>query len=167
MTTNLQVYAITQDDGTRRVVASSAKLRAATLLGVSSYILATHGEVTNKADECKRALSDPGAVWARAAGAKTWVKTQDSAADKALPKRGGKRAGAGQPRIASGPAIQRGFRMDNENYARFMELGSVKFLRKVIAADLDLTDQEWAAFEEMGGAAWLREQIAAFSKAQD
>lgn len=167
MTQELKVYAITEDDGTRCVVASAAKARAAKLLGISQYRLSVHGEITTKPGECERALSDPGAVWMLPKGAlQLWVKAKDSTHDKKLPTRGGKRAGAGQPRLSEGTATQRGFRMDDENYALFMARGGAKFMRKVLASGIDLSDEEWTAFNDLGGGTWLREQIAAFINAQ-
>ncbi|CRN71090.1 hypothetical protein PAERUG_P40_Scotland_4_VIM_2_09_12_04237 [Pseudomonas aeruginosa] len=161
MAKELKVFALNQGDGTRRIVASPTKSRAATLLGVKGYYLDTHGGPTEDAEEKELALSDPGAVWAMRPNGKKWTKVADSKKAEALPSHGGKRPGAGKPLIGPGPSKQRGFRMDDENYARFMKLGGTKFLRKVVASGLDLTSKEWADLEKLGGVAWLRKQMAA------
>lgn len=158
MAKELKVFTLNQVDGTRRIVASPTKARAATLLGVKGYFLDTHGGITEAAEEVDLALSDPGAVWAMKPNGKKWSKVADSKKADALPSHGGKRPGAGKPLLGSGPSTPRGFRMDDENYDRFMELGGASFLRKVLASGL--TSKELADLEALGGMAWLRKQMA-------
>lgn len=158
------VHAFNDQDGTRKLVAHPTKAGAAQLLGISTYLLATHGEVTEVPSEVEAALSAPGAVWARQPGEKSWIAISDSSKSQLLPKQGGKRPGSGQPRLAAKLSRPRSISLDDDTHAQFMALGGTKFLRKTIAASLDLTDQEWEELAKRGGAEWIRMQLSTAAK---
>lgn len=160
MTNKLKVYAYSQPDGTRQLVAFSSKAGAAALLGVTPYLLSIHGEVSQQADEVATALSEPGAVWARQPGGESWSIVSDAGKAQLIPRHGGKRAGAGQPRLAPKVSRPRSISLDDDTHAAFMALGGTKYLRRVIAANLDLADQEWEELSRRGGAEWLKELLS-------
>ncbi|MDU4254506.1 hypothetical protein [Pseudomonas sp.] len=164
MSKELTVYAIELAEGSRRIVACPTKSKAARLLGITAYLLDTHGSTSRSTEEVELALSDPGAVWAKYEEAEKWVKVSTSRKADALPSHGGARAGAGHPGVGTGPAKQRGLALDDANYALYKERGGVMFLRQVLASGLDLNAQEWADLEQLGGVAWLRQQMAAGMK---
>lgn len=166
MTGKLTVYAYKMPDGARHILAFPTRSGAAPLLGVSVYLLATHGEVTDDAAEVAKALSDPGVVWSYPPGASEWVMVSDAGKEQLSQPRGGKRAGAGQPRIAATPARARCISLDDESHAVFMALGGTRFLRKALAAELDLTDVEWAELNERGGGRWIKQALEQARTAQ-
>lgn len=160
MTNKLKVYAYSQPDGARQLVAFSSKSGAAALLGVTTYLLATHGEVSQQADEVAVALSDPGAVWERQPGGESWSVVSDAGKAQLIPRHGGKRAGAGQPRLAPKVSRPRSISLDDDTHAAFMALGGSKYLRRVIAANLNLTNKEWDELARRGGVRWLKELLS-------
>lgn len=161
MSKQLSVYAYDTPDGARKLVAFSSRAGAAVLFGVSIYLLTTHGGVTEKDDEVAVALSDPGAVWMRKPGGTSWEILSDSGKSELIQRPGGVRAGAGKPRIAKHLSTQRSISLDDDAHGKFMELGGTRYLRKVLSADLDLTDQEWEELSARGGAQWIRAQLDA------
>jgi hypothetical protein len=164
MSKELIVYKLESQDGTCRIVASPTKARAATLLGVTTYLLATYGGLSNDPEEVELAVSDPGAVWALKPNGQKWVKVASSNKAGALNGHGGRRSGAGKRPLGEGPAKQRWLSLDDASYATYTARGGVQFLRNVLASGLDLNDQEWADLEQLGGVAWLREQLEAARK---
>ena len=164
MSTSPTVYAFNEQDGTRKLVACPTKAGAAKLLGISPYLLTTHGEVTDSASEVKVALSDPGAVWARKPGDDSWAMIAGAENALKLPRQGGRREGAGQKRLATGLTRVRTVSLDDERHARFLALGGTKYLRKAIDASLDLTDEEWQQLLSLGGGKWIRSQLRADAK---
>lgn len=161
MSRELSVYALETSDGIRRIVASCTKAKAATLLGVTTYLLATYGALSHDPEEVELAVSDPGAVWALKPDGKKWSKVSSSSKASALNGHGGRRAGAGKRPLGDGPAKQRWLSLDDVSYATYMDRGGVQFLRHVLASGLDFNDQEWADLEALGGMEWLREQMSA------
>lgn len=153
------VYAYNEQGSTRKLVAHPTKAGAAKLLGVSTYLLATHGEVTELPSEVEVALSAVGAVWARKPGEDSWTMTAGAENALQLPKMGGNRHGAGKKRLANSPSRPRCVSLDDEAHARFMELGGTKYLRRAIAASIEFTDQEWDQLIALGGGEWIRSQL--------
>lgn len=161
MSKKLSVYRLDGEDGTRRIVAAPTKARAATLLSVTTYLLATYGSVSQDDEEIELALSDPGAIWALKPNGQKWNKITSSNKAAALSGHGGKRAGAGKRPIGDGPAKQRWLSLDDASYDTYVARGGVQFLRQVLASGLDLTEREWADLERLGGMVWLRAQLSA------
>ncbi|MDH0959073.1 hypothetical protein EGJ86_19360 [Pseudomonas sp. o96-267] len=151
------VYAYVDPDGNRRVVAYKSLAGAAKLLDLTPYQLRQYGEVSEKPSEVELALSEPGSVWQRARGSDDWAKLSGAEKLADIPQVGGKRKGAGRHRIADEISTGRSVSLDDDAHAAFIALGGSKYLRKVLAANLDLDDQEWEQLRERGGASFIRQ----------